>query len=154
MQFLFVNSMSDRFLTSSVTHILRNLSSIRRPVFQASLLCVAHQRLFYYTTFSIVCQVFFQIFLNFSFQTLSCGLSALCSITPVRLISELIYYTTLFWICQVFFQTFFKKLLIDFCGLSFVMSSRPTALLLYHVFPILSSKRNYHIFASFCAKSQ
>ena len=57
---------------------------------------------------------------------------------------QLNHYITYFYICQAFFKTFFQKFLRYFC-----FRSRPTALLLYHTFSLLSSKLSVLILLDF-----
>ena len=135
---------------------------------------------FYYITFSSVCQVLFQVFLkNFSAVTASpfrpafllYHFQVFLSSTFFKFFQNFFPVTRhtsyratfiLYHLSAVLSSTFFKKIK-NFCKLNFPKSknisdfllystSRPTALLLYHAFPQLSTQSSPTFSTLFCLK--
>ena len=146
--------MQNKFLRSELTKgssfscLFFNLAlfSFQDAVFVVLRGFILSRRLIYYTTFSEVCQVFFQSFLKNFFQNCSEFVVfriALCCTS--RSACKLFYYTTFSEVCQEVFQIFFEVSLADFAVFivpASLCDSRPAwqrTCLLYHIFGSLSS---------------
>ena len=146
--------MQNKFLHSELTKgssfscLFFNLAlfSFQDAVFVVLRSFILSRRLIYYTTFSEVCQVFFQSFLKNFFRTVpNLSYSELLSAVPLGQLASFSIIPHFQKFVKRFFQIFFEVSLADFAVFivpALLCDSRPAwqrTCLLYHIFGSLSS---------------